>query len=290
MTTNDGDMCSYWYVAMDYLQTNKDWIEPLAQIISPFIAAALVIWQVKRQHHGDILLQRENIKYEVKQQLHKEIAFELEKVSKASIAASIWNSVNFAVITQRAAIQAGIAPSPINVSLEDFNGAYYHLVDCCINLIRIIEQYEIVQPEIKIFQDMINVRLHDIRNAQMPLMQELVHVLPQKASDGISTIYKPAPTDERMVAVERLAAAYEKILFDVGSLVYDFNIEIQNVLLSDLFGRKAPKRKPIDPNEIVISTEKEAQDKLHQYIEASAWGQERKATDERVRSQYRQSQ
>lgn len=118
----------------------------------------------------------------------------------------------------------------------------------------------------------------------MPLMQQLLRVLAQQAPDGQTVLYKPLPTPQMMDRIKPLAMAYEDAGMGIGSVVHDFRIEIQNVLLGDLFGRKIPKRQPLDPREIVVSTEPEEIARLEKYFdEKTAWGRMKRETEERVR-------
>ncbi len=261
----------------------KDFIEPIVQIAAAFLAAWVVIWQVGKQREGELFLQKENLKTDFKIKLHGEIEEKISKLSDATVVAGgIKWRLSSGFTMQQASIDQGIQPAPLSSEMSEFNSAYNQLAQDTIEVIKVIEKYEIIEPAIKIFQTAFNVTITDLRNAYSPLMLELLNVLPQRSPDGQNIIYKPAATPAQMMRINQLADTYWEATNEIGSFVYDFRIEIQNLLLGTIFEHRIPKRNPLDPKYVVITTDSESVAKLQKYFEEeTAWGRDKRAAEQR---------
>lgn len=268
----------------------KNFAGPIAQLIGTFVAAGLVIWQVGAQRRKDLLLQKENIRNEFKTKLHGEIEEKLAKLSDSSVTAGgIKYNLDSAFLLQQAALAQGMQPMPLRLEMGQFSDAYNKMTTDVIDVIKVIEKYEIIQPEIKIFQTAFSAALTDLRNAHTPLMHELLHVLPQRSPDGQNIIYKPIAAPDRVARIARLTSAYEEARGTIGCYLHDFRIEIQNLLLGNLFTHRVPIRQPLDPRHIVITTTPEAITRLQRYFEKETpWGRDKRAAEQHVTQELRQ--
>lgn len=272
---------------VDYI---KEYVGLVLQVVSTFLAAWLVIWQVGKQHRNDIRLQRGNLKEEIKRKLHEEIEMELDKLTTASVNVTVWNRLNMSFVVQQAQIAQGVSPMPISLKIEEVIKANADLGSCIARTICTIEKYEIVEPNIKIFQTALNARAFDLNKAWVELSSFLFQVLPQNSPDGKTILYKPIANDQVINKIKSLAEPYDKAAFDIGSVVYDFRVEIQNLLLGNLFDHTVQKRKPIDPNEVVISTDAETFSKLSRYFEEETpWGKDKQKIEEDVKRSFQKN-
>ena len=58
-------------------------------------------------------------------------------------------------------------------------------------------------------------------------------------------------------------------------------VELQNTLLSNLFPNKVPRRKPLDPKHLIISTEPSEIERLQRHSkEDTDWGKKKKQTEQ----------
>jgi len=256
---------------IEVLHTNEGfhW-EPVIQTVIPIIVAFIGFW-------GILFQQNEQKKDTLKSKLHAEIEEKLELMSNAIIEPlNIPNNLSFIFSMKR----AGVVPQPYGYTPNDFIKLNSVASDSAIKLIKTIEKYEIVQPEIKIFQIALNVYLYDLTQANSALFSELCRLLSQPITQQI-------PTQQQMELIERLYEPYKKALMDLGSVVFDFRIEIQNTLLGHLFRRKLQPRKPIDPNSIVITATPKSVAKLEKFFrEETNWGRNQLETETRVRNQF----
>jgi len=129
--------------------------------------------------------------------------------------------------------------------------------DTLISAIRVIERWLIIDPRMEIFKLAFNVSFHEtyrtffhdffpIVAGKMP--QEVVH--PDK---GEITILPELCTKGQLEKIQSVGEQLISELDDFKGYMYDFQVEMQNVLLEDLFKHRAPVRRPLDPKVIVLS-------------------------------------
>jgi hypothetical protein len=260
--------------------TFKEFWVPLAQSLAPFLAAWMMLIQINRNHRNNIVLQTEKIKDDFKNKLYAEINERLEIADDAAItAAGYVNKIALSFTSYLTSIELGHNPLLPKERIPEVINLQYQGSNAITKLIYVIEKYEIVQPELKIFQKALNVCMHDISAAFTPFFQESLLILPITIEENINgrvekrDIPKPFPTRERFENFKKLGFNYQKAWNNITGVTYDFRIEIQNLLLGNIFGRKVPSRQPIDPNIKVIATDPENIQKLNQYFdEETAWG------------------
>jgi hypothetical protein len=90
---------------------------------------------------------------------------------------------------------------------------------------------------------------------------------------GKPVIVHPPPSAEALANLAILVQQYKDARDEIGCYIYDLTVEAQNNLLSGLFERCVPQRKPLDPKHKVITTETEGAQALVDYFERETlWG------------------
>ena len=93
------------------------------------------------------------------------------------------------------------------------------------------------------------------------------------------------PTVKQIEQLEELTNFYKSASDDMGSYLFDLNVELQNIFLSKLFDNKVKKREPLDPSVKVITTVPSEVEQLKNYFEnETPWGEMKKKTEEDVRN------
>ncbi len=279
-------------------QNYNFWESPLFVSVTSILTALLgvfgLLWQSHRNNISAINLQKENLRHEIKREIHVEIEEALSEASDSEIKASgVFHRINFQYTSDISFLKEGLKPTGFNVTINDFNDIHYSSRSSFIKLIGLIEKYEIVQPEITIFKDAISSSLHDISESFSPLSNEAFRLLPQfvkKDSFGNTepvVIPKPFPDEIQMKKFKQLSEPYINALGDMGCYIFDFRVEIQNLLLGSLFEHRVPKRKPINPSLKIISTDPDEIESLRRYFrEETHWGKHVQEVNEQVRKSY----
>ena len=260
-----------------------DYVTNLTQIVAILIGILIAAFQIRKGYEDSLNLQKENIKQEHFSRLHTEIELIVDQLLKTQSAFSgALYSIDFAFGTGALEVANGRATDWIKVtSQQELNAKSYDLQMAIVGLISVVERYEIIEPRLKIFQLAFNVTSHDVRTTFAPLMSKLSNVLPNEA--GVSHIPFRMPNQRVEAEIRQQIDLLRDALGDVSSYTMDLRVEIQNLLLSDLFDRKLNRRKPLDPRFKVISTEQQDYLKLETYfMNETAWGREYQETNARV--------
>lgn len=147
-------------------------------------------------------------------------------------------------------------------------------------IITFTERWFVVDPRFEIFRIAINAASHDAREAWGAYYEGVMRSVPVDLPDRVHW----NPPDSAMIdAIEAVSNRFVDRLGEVSAYAYDFQAEMQNILVGPLFGNVVPRRQPIDPRHVVISLENDAL--LTRYFrEDTAWGRATRATEESVRA------
>jgi hypothetical protein len=148
-------------------------------------------------------------------------------------------------------------------------------------IVTFTERWFVVDPRFEIFKIAINAALHDAREAWGAYYDGVMRAMPTDLPDRVHW----NPPDSALIdAIEAVSDRFIDRLQEVTAYTYDFQAEMQNILVGPLFGNNTvPRRQPIDPRHVVISLENDAL--LTRYFrEDTAWGQATRATEESVRA------
>ena len=263
-----------------WLQQNAVGLIGHALTIIVLIGGILTVtWQLNRQHRSTLLLQRDNAREELKLRLHEIFVQKVRKLSHTNTAAAMYAfMIPFNLGNFKEQLALGLSPMPIKERAPELLKLNTEANKALSELIEEFESWSVAFPGIDIFQVALNSAAHDAREAFMPLFTALLDALPidppEGAPENIPRPIVPKPlSSEAFSKLKELVDRYYDAMHNIGSYVYDLNVESQNNLLSGLFDRKVPLRKPLDPRFKVISTEPTQAAQLLQYFEnETAWG------------------
>ncbi len=142
--------------------------------------------------------------------------------------------------------------------------------DRILEVIFLIEERRILNPKLVIFRDALHVASHDLqlafgREAQHSLMK----AFPTEIAEGQIFPYT-VPNDVEMGVFRITIDSMTDALSDLSSYSEDLIVELQNLLLSDVFGHIVAYRIPLDPTRRVIRISD--YEELKRWIAATPWG------------------
>jgi hypothetical protein len=150
---------------------------------------------------------------------------------------------------------------------------YASFCDAALKFIFLVEDRRVVDPRILVFRTAMNVVLHDTRRLMhSEFAEKVMPSIPAQLPDGGVFPYTP-PTIQHAAVVKQLCGAFVAALDDAVMYTEDFLVELQNLLLGDLFAKRVAHRKPLDPAKKVITFQHS--DELERWFETSTdWGRE----------------
>lgn len=264
------------------------WLGDLIDLLGIVAGASLVVWQLGRQQKQALELQKENAREKLRLQVYQEFAPVLIEASDKAIHAGTYVSL-LAVDLQAylAQVEHGLTPLPLRERAIEFSERHHDATNAIVNLIRLIEKYQVVTHDLNIFQLALNVASHDLREGFAPLYESMLAILPMDLlpPNGPQVMNVVCPTRKQGQELNKLVAAYKAAEDNLGGYLFDLNVELQNVFLSTLFNNRVPRRTPIDPKCRVISTEKDAAEALRKYFEnETPWGRHKSRIEREVRT------
>jgi hypothetical protein len=281
----------------DYFQMFSIWWHDLGpetkgaviQALSTLLAAAVGIVAVVSQIRSQGRQQRTAILESESRKFKAEMYSETVKICQSLDDASVNLSGRLRRLIFDIKVAADLHASQQGVHipaarLPDLQTSYQAFSDEAIRFIVMIENRRIVDPRIDIFRTAMSVILHDSR---VLLFEEFPEFIMQKIpvdnpQGGIFPFAPPSMSDAAVVSewAERLI----KTADDATSYTADFLVEMQNLLLGDLFDKSVHHREPIDPNCIVIKLENA--ERLNKHFETrTGWGKMKTEVEARVADQ-----
>lgn len=234
---------------------------------------AAIIAQIGAQGRANRDNIAENERRRLKAQLYEETVSVCAGVSEKVTAFSnlLRLAGQFIEISARTQ-EMGLPPQIPNSRFPDILKAHAEMVDAAIAFIFIIERRQIVDPRIMVFRTAMNVALHDanaIYNGE--LVPAAIPILPAELPDG--RIVFDAPTVDAAMAFREIAWRAADAASNISTCVEDFLVEMQNLLLGDLFKTRAAPREPIDPAFMVIRLDQH--EVIEQHLSTqTAWGRQ----------------
>ena len=250
------------------------------QLLGIFIGAVLIIWQSNRQHKSNFILQKENLKDELKLEIYGKLGGKIQISNDKTIDVSTYVRMTpINLDSYLYSVSLGLKRSPVVERTENYSEAYYSMGKSIVELITMLEEYEIASPSFKVFRMAIMSSKYDLDKIHMNLHAELLRCLPidlnaeEQSRIGEQVLVSPALTQDKVKILKEVADEFLERIMDITCYLFDLRVEAQNTLLGGIFEHRVEGRNPVDPKYITIKTDKESLEKLERYfLEETAWG------------------
>ena len=260
-----------------------DW-EPFLYLFGILMSALMIVYQMNRQHRNNIDLQRENNRDKLKLDIYNEFREAISESLKKTF--SMYSDVGS--IVSRLKLNAdfnskGMPLLPLNTTSSILSDAHFASCKSIQDLIDLLDEYEIINPNLEIFQTAFSCAHFDILRKFDPFFELLVVFLPlsttqqnQVGRDASKKIPLILSIDD-LQQISDTANEYQEAVMDAASCIGDLAKEAQNIFLGGLFNHRLALRKPINPRMVVISTSPVDIAKLKKYFyEETEWGKFKK--------------
>jgi hypothetical protein len=132
-----------------------------------------------------------------------------------------------------------------------------------IEVLYLIESWQIVEPKLDVFRHAISFGLDEHRKTIRFNGDPLMYSLP------VEGFTWEIPIEERLVEVESRIKAERYQLERLSAWIGDFKVEMQLLLLGDLFPNSVQRRDPPDPDQFCIRLDK--YDEIERKIDKTDW-------------------
>ncbi|MBI3829059.1 MAG: hypothetical protein HY291_06065 [Planctomycetes bacterium] len=246
------------------------------QVISIIVGAWLVAIQIRKNHESSIEVQRENARLGLKVKVYEDFECFLNTAQeRITIIDSVARSLPFSIYFYWRRKEEFKLKEPTHINHTSYSIARLHnrAMDSALKLIIKLESFEVALTESKTFVRALSIQMSKCSDAfrefhEATLMLLPVHVPKDKQAAVGSKILEPhRPTDDNLNRIKKASEEYNEVLMDLQAFVYDLRVEAQNLLLGELFQKRVPPRKPIDPRHLVLSSHPEVLAKLLAHVE-----------------------
>jgi hypothetical protein len=154
-------------------------------------------------------------------------------------------------------------------------------------LLSAVERWEIIDRRLEIFRLGFSADLHEVRDAFFAYYSAVLPMFPMERDKASGELFPwSPPSEQRLTEVEQLGDKLMDCLGDYGGHVYDFQIEMQNLLLGELFKPPLSPRVPLDPKVVVIRLDHF--ERLQVYFQQETrLGKENQALNERITAMHK---
>lgn len=223
------------------IRQNKFDYGPIIYLFGIIVSAFLIIWRMGRQHKNNIELERENNREKLKLEIYSEYRKKISEASNKTVsvgaqARTIVSNLN--IWSER--ISKGMPPSPISDREKIFRDAHNAAIDSIIDVICILEEFEIINPNLKIFRTALNCAIHDMFKTFRPFHLILLRFLPydippeDQQKVGTDVIIKITPTENDMQKISDVAEPYIDAAMEDSCYIRDLMREAQNIFLGSV--------------------------------------------------------
>jgi hypothetical protein len=245
----------------------------LLQLLSILVGIMVVVYQLGRQHKGNLALQRENLRHEQRMKLFDSLT---KKLTMAESAVVNFGLLGFFVPSalkiylQHSAIPQ-FQPAPVRYRFNDLIEQRRAADAAVAAVLSVIEHKEVIYPALVIFRYAIAYQSEKCRSESAAFFSALMPFLPvdpppELASTGVQPRSLRLATEADISGLEDLGRRFQYEGSILLSYMTDLSREIQNKLLGQLFDMKVHPRRPLDPTLLVIGTSKPDVEALEQHL------------------------
>lgn len=263
-------------------------IGALVTVITATLGAILILYQIGRQAQHALKQDKNNEAIKLKMQVYENVLSITREMMSAEVGlGSYISSFESDVRLCKFMHKSGYPWSAPKARSAALTSRYNALSRASNEVIGMIERWQIIDPRIMVFRTAINVAMHEIRLAYTEdYFHTALRLMPHEKAESRQGSLFPwsLPDDHSVENLSRATSNLRNAIFTLGGYMHDFQIEMQNILLGDLFRRSLPPRYPINPEVVVVRLENHLQ--LSAYFENdTAWGREKARTEARVRTE-----
>lgn len=257
-----------------------DWwnsLEPAvkAAIISAGVACVTTVlgffavaFQIGRQGHNAVRQSKLNEALKLKVQIYEQ-TLEVSRHAQAAVSSLTSYLRNFEMSMQFSRLAAANGQNWLvpKARFPEYQKLSSEATTAVVAAVTMIEGWQIVEPRLHIFRKAIAMGLDGYRAAVTQRPNVLVSGMPVEGFEGKWEI----PIGEKEAA---LASRIDIETYQIGRLsawIGDFQVEMQQLLLGDLFPNNIERRDPPDPEQFCIRLDR--YDEIEAKLASSEWGQ-----------------
>ncbi|MBY2966230.1 hypothetical protein HF251_26605 [Rhizobium leguminosarum] len=261
-------------------------IGAIATVIAATLGALVVIWQNAKQAKRATGQLRHTEALKLKMRVYEEIVCLCREAGDAQVSYSSYARGFVTDLTlYREMTRAGLSWGLPKARVPSLFEKQAHFNKAVIALISLAERWGVIHPGLEMYRSAFSVALHDAGIAFDPYRSLVIRLMPAEIPNSPlqgSLFPWTLPDDATIQTLEVATEALIKAIDSFGGFMYDFQIDMQNLLVGELFEHRIAPRRPLDPKIVVARLDD--WEELKGYFENStAWGKMANDIDAQVR-------
>jgi hypothetical protein len=228
-------------------------VTSLATIAVAAVSVRTIFWQISKQAKNADILNKENEKRKLKISIYTDVAKVSREAADARsdfFAATLSLRFNISLAIQMAA--DGFPPGSPSENPQSLINLFNIMRDKLRRLGGEIERWIVVDPRISVFQLALSANAERMQPIFDFYLQHAIRFIPS-TMQGDTVSYKwRLPFGTEMKALESINNQLDDCGRDLVGVLFDLGVEMQNLLVGDLFGATVPAREPLDKSIEVI--------------------------------------
>ncbi|MBI3451839.1 MAG: hypothetical protein HY057_03225 [Rhodospirillales bacterium] len=247
-------------------------------VTSAVLGALVVVWQIGKQARYAIAQNRHNEALKLKLEIYKEIVAVCRDTSRACNDLSAYGPRFYAEVELSSKMKSDegrsffVPKEPIPV-LRNRNIV---LAQKLIEIMGLAERWQIIDPRIEVIIKATLAAKYDIDNAYKKyeaIVFKIMPLEPRKSKPNVTEFYWKTPNEDTIAQLKNIGDRLVNALLDFLGYIYDFQVEMQNLLLGELFQHKLPAREPLGHDSIVIRLDR-YKELMEYFDQKSAYGRD----------------
>ena len=255
-----------------------DFILPVASVT---VGVVVVIWQIRRQATIAIAQNLHSKRLELKLNVYEEAAPILAEAQHG-----IRNLIGFATKQRLELSRISIVNkngSLPTIRTSDLSKLKREFSENLATVFTYTERWEIIDKRLPLVRLALAVALHDVNEIYDEYFRKCLEVLPTENPETKEILPWRLPVEDARTALDKLADALEEELFTCMFYLLDAQVQLQNLLVGELFENRIEPRIPIDPRKKVLNLDRF--DELNEYFRnETSWGKQQEETNEKIRT------
>ena len=241
-----------------------------ATVLSALVGFSAIIFQIGRQGRHAIEANKQNEALKRKVEIYELTLATSRQASQATTDLAFylrrleWDLDLWQVMTE-----GNLHWRPPEARFSEYRRLSSEASQSVVKVMTMIESWHIVGPKLDIFRYAFAMGLEGLRDVSASADDILIISMPIEGREGEWTPPDDTRRDRLKIRIEAEAYQADRL----SAWIHDFQVEMQILLLSDLFPNPVERREPPDPNMFCIRLDR--YEEIKDRIDSSEWGKKR---------------
>lgn len=245
-------------------------VSGLATLFAAVLGFGGVILTIRQQGKNAIRQNKETEAIKLKVQIYRDALVATQSAGSAvSDLTQFLRAFRMSLDFARGAKDTNLNVTQPKARYPDYMALHQAATHAIIEVIGTIESWFIIEPKLDVFRSVVSMGMDALIRLDDKAPNPMMYAMPVAGREAAWEV----PNPQLLAAVQKRIDAEIFQIERLAAWVSDFQVEMQILLLGDLFSSQPPRRDPPDPEQFCVRLDQ--YDEIERIVSASAWGQRR---------------